>query len=208
MAVISNLPGVSVQIVKNNMVPFKEYSNEDETDRLPTKAQYATDNYVEAKSNQAFKIRVQFDRNQAFGPIGTQDVGCSVYLDGVAVDDTLFETGSYHDFVIQGSHTQNNEHRMEQSFTFSALNIGNFTHYRKRMEERQANAALVEDDGRKIDASLAKKVANIGNITVTLYRVRKILLGKPRSAEAGDSTIDNTISEKALKGKAVSHSVK
>ena len=89
MAIIPELPGLSVEIVlKNNEEALVEYHNEDDIE--PNNARYTTQNFIEAKTGAAFGIRCRRASNETLDEVlGTYSVAMLIYVGDDCLDDIV-----------------------------------------------------------------------------------------------------------------------
>lgn len=121
MAIHSDFPGVTVQVVVNDE-PLEEYVNEEEEDPPKTLTRY-----IECQSGAEFAIKTSFTEN--FDPT---DMSLRAYLDGVMVskwfvvkEDVTRPMG----FVQASSRWKDGTKWYQSMFSFSELELGKCQRY-------------------------------------------------------------------------------
>jgi len=197
MAILRDQPGLKVEILVDGS-PLQEYDDDDE-EIVPT----VVTKYIEAKSGVNFTIRYtilpQFHIKHA--------LVVQSYLDGnsmenhVCSEDVLRKCTSS---TMTGVREAIAGKYYERKFCFSQLNTGQLHSLMNYVQN--LSAATDDSDPRGAVASLKKNVESLGEISLRFRWVK--INGLPVEATSRDysdfRTID-TISEKALKGRAISH---
>ncbi|KAK5127456.1 hypothetical protein LTR85_006795 [Meristemomyces frigidus] len=180
MAVHDELPGVQITIIADGQ-PLHEYQDTDidEDDKTVTR-------YIKADSDQEFKIKVELGKNTVFKG---DCLSFQVFVDGTQVDDLLPSKSQ----ALEGGLTQYSE----------GVDLPN-------NQIRKYRFASVEtaNDGHKLDYE-ADRVKDLGEIMVHVHHQR--LIGCQAVERTGSYDTSGAqlgfVSEKALKGRTVSHSV-
>lgn len=197
MAILCDQPGLKVEILVDG-VPLQEYDDEDE-EIVPT----VVTKYIEAKSGVNFTIRYtvlpQFHIKHA--------LKVQSYLDGKPMENRVRSEDSIRKYM-SGTMTGVREaiagKYYERKFCFSQLNTGQLY----SLVNQTQNLSTVTDDSdfRGAVAALKKTVESLGEISLSF---RWVEISGPRVDATGKDYSDfqtiDTISEKALKGRAVSH---
>ncbi|KAF2278092.1 uncharacterized protein EI97DRAFT_441357 [Westerdykella ornata] len=178
MAVLDSYPGLEVEILVNG-TPLQEYVDPDE-EAVPDRVL----KYIEATSNATFEIRCRF--TSAF--VWKHDLSLDVYTDGrFACGRIVYKLRNPSDYTttFTGVRERNRGKCYVRPFFFSQLNIG------------ESDAGMANHD-------LQNAIKCIGAIGISATWVK--VKGRRRNGSAKTSAaLLGTVSEKALKGRAVSH---
>ncbi|KFY34976.1 hypothetical protein V494_06311 [Pseudogymnoascus sp. VKM F-4513 (FW-928)] len=187
MAVIDAVPGLEVSVCINGQ-PVNEYEDSGEEIDGPLASKTVV-KYIEATSDAEFTINVTID--PAFDAHrGTRD---DLLVD--AKIDGKWVAGRYRDCtannertnwttVLDGIRDYEADRQTIRAFKFTTVEIVEI-----------ADKAKIEED--------VKAAANLGEITVEVFRVNLLEYTHPK--RAGVNNITPEISEKAIKGRALSH---
>lgn len=196
---IEGVPGLEVQIVVAG-VPLQEY-NSDEDDEVKSVTKY-----IEATSGANFEIRWSFTSD--FKQKGHQ-ILIAVYGDGMGL---AAETSRPSDLLtgystLTGRTRNAGNHAVFEKFTFSELKIGMLSSSNCRAQTSVTDTCILYLDEDKIPlASSAATISSLGVISVKLRRVKVLKnAGRPQTEKFKSL---GTVPEKALKGRALSHSIR
>ncbi|KAK0650602.1 hypothetical protein DIS24_g6713 [Lasiodiplodia hormozganensis] len=198
MAILPDIPGLKVE-VKVNREPLEEFRNEDEPDTSNTVTRY-----VEATSGANFTVQITYD--EALDPkYKDWDISSALFLDGQRADKCTTRREKWrHDGQTTVTFTgvrgfENGEYCLRK-MAFSQVNIVNRTW------------DLAVDDNDQIPSSTEQVEAfrSLGEIEVTFRRSKVLPESYPSSKRMSNYqnfNIMDSIPEKKLKGRAISHQV-
>jgi hypothetical protein len=202
MAILPGFPGLEADILVNDVArkeyPDPETSNEDSPSSVTT--------YIEAEEGAKFVVQLRRDHRFKYR---ANELCWSVRLDGKMVRSTLIKDGTepfYGKSTIEDTRYQTDNGCFIKHFFFSTLTTS-----------RQISLSLVilrlikyagDTPVKTLDKKLLQELKELGQITISVHRVitGEPILAARRETEVGIDTGD--VSEKALKGKAISRKAK
>ena len=202
MAIISEVEGLNVQVLVNGQ-PLVEYDDDEEVGDENNGIQKTTTKYIEAISDAEFTIRYTFDKT--FVHKGN-DIDVEVYMDGQYMEGHIRRSPELQSgclATVTGHRYRQGNQWFERKFSFSKLSIGECGIPKIYPP---ANKSSVEDHTLKPTAEIVAKLQQTGVISVRIHR----LVARHQSNGSHKDKHGNgigQISEKALKGRALSHAV-
>ncbi|KAF2635879.1 hypothetical protein P280DRAFT_473522 [Massarina eburnea CBS 473.64] len=181
MAITELYPHINVEILSNG-VPLQEYVNDEEENSPGTVTKY-----IEAKSGGDFAVRYSITKPWPETCLVFQISMDGKYVHGKILETNLFHGREYTSTVDAVTFSDRNKH-FSQKFCFSELVI----------DESHASSA---------NKSLLKSLKCLGEITVKTYKVKNVRQSDKEKRKPHMQNVGN-ISEKALKGRALSHSAR
>lgn len=195
MAVLDNLPGVTVDIIVDGS-PLREYPGED----LRQSSKEAAC-YVEAVDGKNFAIRVKVEKGTR---ITREALSCQVEIDGemVLLSCSTIAVNSVvptdQQFTLLG---RRNGPKSIEKFMFRELETG--TAAMSNFEIRPLT--FTADDDRTMPGEM-QRADSMGNIAITIDFGEMVHGGEVKK-EAAPIAGHAIVSEKLLKGKAITHGV-
>ncbi|KAL1648463.1 hypothetical protein SLS58_002218 [Diplodia intermedia] len=190
MAIISDIPGLRVEVRVHGQ-PLDEFPSEDEPDTSDTATRY-----IEATSGVEFTVRITYD--EALDPrYKSFDIQSRLELDGKLADR---------------SNTQRKDwirkERKEVNY-YGSRSFENGKWYFRTMAFSQVNIVDENDQILRSDAEI-QAFRSLGEIMITFRRNKVSSRSRttPIRPRADNSKIIDSIPEKKLKGRAISHQVK
>jgi len=195
MAIIDEVPGLEVQIVVNGQ-PLQEHQDRDAKVSART-----AERYVEAQSNAEYEIHYTF--KDPFP--GDRPVSMIVTIDGQDVDEPIirpFELFDPKGHTSYGPVSQQAMRWVVQNYSFSEID---FSEWSTPSCNPPANSFAGEAATETVPEALKKKLQPVGIITCEFY-----FLNNPRRnphLHGAQKDIEElpSVSEKAIKGDALSH---
>ncbi|KAF2833541.1 hypothetical protein CC86DRAFT_415385 [Ophiobolus disseminans] len=179
MAVIDGIPGLEVRIVTNERPLFE---HEDRDTQVSPKT---VERYIEAQSNAEYEIHYSFKKPFP----GNRPVSMIVTIDGKDVDEPMirpFELFDPKGHVSYGPISQQAVGWVVQNYYFSKINI------------REAAVEAIPEE-------LKKKLQPVGIITCEFYFLNNPRRNTHLHGAQKDIEELHSVSEKAIKGDALSH---
>lgn len=204
MAVIDAFPGARISIVAGD-ITSKEYQDHDEEE--PDK--HTITRYVEAKSDQEFRIECEIKHGLIKKKRTPGNcLGVHVYVDGNRVDQFIVTRKDVaHSAFLTESIGLDKPGGLVQKYRFATLKTGKA---RCALEATSQLTMLLTVD-EDLESSDLLEVQQLGTIRVELHwknMLGAVKKGKEKfNTSNTGSTIGTSVSEKALKGQALSHSV-
>ncbi|KAH3956417.1 hypothetical protein HBI70_068090 [Parastagonospora nodorum] len=169
MAVIEDIPGLTVKVIANG-APLDEYSDADADDH-PKQAT----NYIEVHSEGTFEILIQFFE----GFVATYGVRVEIRLDGIKVSSSLTrlsklkEAGGH---KTSGVRSKIGGRWHESNFVFSPF-------------------VLDQRNNRELDQVTADRLSKAGTITVLIHRIKNMRWPRARASKVEASDIAHGVAK-------------
>ena len=199
MAVIDEVPGLKVEIVVNRD-PVLEYKSNDEE----AKSTRVT-NYIEATSGAEFRLDYTFSNFTA-----KHGVCAFIKLDGKSAEGRFWSKSDLEGCLngkslpVNGARSFENGQYIERNFCFSEVHTGRDS-YPMVHASKKLIFPIDDSDACEINKDSKKTLKKIGSIRVEFVWANEIGSREPsRSLGLSISNI-GTVSEKALKGRSISH---
>ena len=195
MAILKDLPGVTVTVVSDD-APLKEYE-----DREIEEEEGTVTRYIEAVSGKNFAIKIEVAKGTLFKG---NSMAFECWVDGEEVDIPLVSK-SREDRVRFSEGKMASKYSV-QKYCFSAIETGELTGHAKLAHADY----LAVSDGHTVTGEAAK-VKSLGSIEIRAHHMKKTRMSptKPSMSVTGSAQPGlGIVSEKALKGQALSHSVR
>ncbi|TLD18924.1 ATP-dependent RNA helicase [Venturia nashicola] len=185
MAILPGFPGLEADILVND-IARKEYIDPDSLDE---DSPNTVTTYIEAEADVSFVVQLRRDHRFKYR---SNELCCIVSLDGKKVRHLLLKDNTavgYNAVSIDASYYENDMGSFKKKFFFSTLTT--------------SDAPM-----KPLDKKLLAEMKALGQITISIHRV--VTSGEDLNAAKAKEIAFTTgdISEKALKGKAISRTTK
>ncbi|KAF2651346.1 hypothetical protein K491DRAFT_98202 [Lophiostoma macrostomum CBS 122681] len=188
MAVLDAVPGLKVQVFVNGL-PLLEYEDDEDVEQNRERDDVVT-KYVEATSGANFEIRYTLGTDIWTVDSPGHDVQSSLVMDGKRVEKICYSYSPHRASAISklsGVLSYRHGQWTIQRFRFSALNID-------------------ETSTTRLDRETMEALKYAGQMTVTFHAIKKSKIVKmPTKERTLEFSNLGTLSEKMLKGQALSH---
>ena len=193
MAILPSHPGIKISIVDSRGAAFQEFPDTDAEN-----SDKVVSTYIEITSGIEFGIRWEIT-----SPWPAHTLLLDFYVDGKLVGGTYCLSNKYgrQPYVNArvGATSIVGGERFIQKFAFAALDIG------KHTNDGNLQLLIPKDDSAVARRLELRDIKDIGQIKVRVHFVKNLHRTTPKSRAMQDSENLGKISEKALKGQALSH---
>lgn len=193
MAILPSHPGIKISIVNSRGAAFQEFPDSDAEN-----SDKVVSTYVEATSGTEFGIRCEIT-----SPWPAHTLLLVSYVDGKPVGGRYGFSEKYgrqpYVFTRFGATSVVGGESFIQKFAFAALDIG------KHTNDGNLQLLIPKDDSAVTRKLELKDIKGIWQIKVRVHFVKNLRRATPKSRAMQDSENLGKISEKALKGQALSH---
>ena len=193
MAILPSHPGIKISIVDSRGAAFQEFPDTDAEN-----SDKVVSSYIEITSGIEFGIRWEIT-----SPWPAHTLELSFYVDGKSVSGTYCLPDDYgrqpYVHTRVGATSTVGDEDFIQKFAFAALDIG------KHTNDGNLQLLIPKDDSAVARRLELRDIKYLGQIIVKVHFVKNLQKSTPEDCAMQESGNLGKISEKALKGQALSH---